>query len=342
MENDNQVSDLDLKIEENDNVLEDDIVIENKIIKPVTKNEQAKELMKSSKELITQADSEVDATKESIADDVKKFEEIKNSLLSTTITQNQILLEKASFVYLKPESDDPFEISLGNTNDNIKVHNISSGGFTGFILAIIAMLATAVGWIYLASTKVGVAIEPPAIPDNASIDKMMAWIGGGMTGGEGNALYGMITIGLTALIVGWIVYKIRVSLKEHRNFKVANDTFEKSHIYVDKQKETKTEMEKIDEHIKKVVPLLEDCQVLLNEQNAKLERVIHVEGLLDDNSQYHQSSIEEMQNSERLMEKVEELMIIPITKEGRLNENSVYALNEARNVYNYYLSKIYV
>ncbi|HHB93521.1 MAG TPA: hypothetical protein ENK88_00005 [Campylobacterales bacterium] len=321
--------------------MENNIVMENKIVNPIRKNEQAKELIKNSAKLISQADSEVEATKESIAKDVSRFEEIKNSLLSTTIIQGQILLEKASFVYIKPESDEPFEISLGNTNDNIKVNNISGGGFTAFILAIFAMLATAVAWIFVASTKVGVIIEPPAIPDNASIDKIMSWIGGGMTGGDGNPLFGMITIGLTALIIGVIVYKFYVSIKENKNFKVANNTFEKSQLYVDRQKESKTEMEKIDEHIKKVVSLLEDYRVLLDEQNAKLQRIIHVEGELEDNSQYHQSSLQEMQESERLMEKAEELMIIPITKNGKINENSINSLNEAITVYDYYLSKIY-
>ncbi|HHD81044.1 MAG TPA: hypothetical protein ENK99_05600 [Campylobacterales bacterium] len=99
--------------------MENNIVMENKIVNPIRKNEQAKELIKNSAKLISQADSEVEATKESIAKDVSRFEEIKNSLLSTTIIQGQILLEKASFVYIKPESDEPFEISLGNTNDNI-------------------------------------------------------------------------------------------------------------------------------------------------------------------------------------------------------------------------------
>jgi len=342
MENNNQVSDLDGNNTHNmEQELNNDIVIENKILKPIKKNEQAKELIKNSIELISQADSEIEATKESIAKDVRQFEEIKNTLLSSTITQSQILLEKASFVYTKPESDDPFEISLGNTNSNIKVRNISGGGITAFILAILAMLATAVGWIFVASTKVGVTIQPPVIPDDASINKIMSWIGGGMTGGEGNPLFGMITVGLTALIIGFMVYKLYVSIKENKNLKVANDTFEKSHIYVNKQKESKTEMEKIDEHIKKVVPLLEDYKVLLDEQNAKLQRIIHVEGILEDNSQYHQSSLQEMQESERLMEKAEELMTIPITKEGKINEKSINALNEARTIYEYYISKIY-
>jgi len=343
MEKSNQVSDLEENISNiSEQDLNEEIVIEDKITKPLKKNEQAKELIAKSKEIIYKADIEVEAIKKSIANDVEKFEELKNSLLSTTIPQNKSLLEKASFVYIPPERDEEFEISIDNGDNDITIKDISGGSFTAFIFAIISMLATAIGWMYLASTQVGIEIKPPVIPDNASIDKMLAWIGGGMTGGDGNTLYGMITIGVSALIIGWFVYKIIVSLKENRNLKVAKETFEKSNQYLEKQKETKIELERIDEHIKKIVPLLEDYQVLLNEENAKLQRIIHVEGELEDNSQYHPSSIEEMKETERLMEKIEEVMTRPITKEGRLNENSIYALNEAINLYEYYLSKIYV
>ncbi len=321
--------------------IKEELIIENREIKPINKNEHAKKLIDTSAKLISEADNEVEITKQNVIEDVNKFEELKNSLLNTTFTQSQILLEKTSYEYSKPEIDEPFEISLGTTNENIKLHNITSGGFTGFILAILAMLGTTAGWIFIASKKVGITIDPSKIPDEASINKMMSWIGGGMTGGEGNAMFGMATVGLTSLVIGWFVYKLRVSLKEHKNFKIANEIFEKSHKYVEKQKESKTEIEKIDEHIKQVVPLLENYQVLLDEQNAKLKRIIHIEGVLEDNTQYHPSSQKEMKDSERLMEKIEKLITIPITKNGKLNENSVDAFNEAKSVYEYYISKIY-
>ena len=342
MENSNQAYDIE---EHSSNIsnqdLNEDVVIEDKITKTMKKNEQAKELIKKSEKLVLKADKEVEATKKSIIKDVNKFEEIKNSLLSTTIMQSKMLLEKASYIYVKPESNEQFEISLGTTHDNIKVNNISSGHFTAFILAILSMLATAIGLIFVASTQVGIRIEPTTIPDNASINKIMSWIGGGITGGEGNPLFGMITVGLIALIIGIIIYKIYLSIVENKNFKIANNTFRKAHKYLDKQKKSKIEMKKIDEHIKQVIPTLEDYQFLLNEQNAKLQRILHVEGELEDNNQYHQSSREDMQEIERLMEKVEELLIVPITKDGKINDKSISVLDEAKSVYDYYLSKIY-
>jgi len=325
-------------------VLEDsneEVVIEEKIVQPKNKNDQSKKLMKESEKLISKADEDIKSTKESVSQSVNKFEELKGTLLNTTFTQSQILLEKTSYEYSKAESDDPFEISLAARGEDVSVSNISSGAFTGLILGLIVALATVAGWIYFATTKLGVALTPALIENQTDQTTLFTWIGGGMTGGVGNPMFGMATVGISALVLGFMVYKLRVSMKENKNFKVANETFEKSNLYVQNQKETKTEMQKIDDHVQEIIPVIENYKILLEEQNAKLQRVVHVEGILDENSEYHPSSIATMQDSERMMERIEELLTIPVTKEGQLNDASRQSLFEAKSVYDYYISKIY-
>ncbi len=348
MENKSDISNLDMPEMEdtassNELDLEKKLIIEDNRKKVINRNEEAKELVKKSIELISKADKDIEVTKKTIKEDVNKLEDIKNSFLNTTFTQSQILLEKASYIYSKNEAQEPFEISLGTTNENIRIKNISSGAFTAFILSLITMIITAGAWIYFASIKTGVKLQlqPPTIPTHEDIEKMLIWIGGGMTGAEGNTMFGIATVGLSALILGFLVYKTFVSMKENKNFKVANEIYKKSHTYVEKQKELKTEMERIDEHIKNIIPMVENYKYLLDEQNATLQRILHVEGVKEDYTQYHPTSIESMKDTEKLMNRVEELITTPVTKEGKLNEVSEYALYEAKELYDYYLSKIY-
>jgi hypothetical protein len=343
----NEVSELDSSEIQNSEILDDEttsidnnLIIEEEIKKPLTKNEQARELMKSSAGLISEVDSDVQTTKNTVSEHVNSFEEAKSQLLNTSFTQSQILLEKASFVYSTSEAEEPFEISLGTEDETVRVNNINSGGFSGFILALLAALAVAGAWIYVASTKVGVALSPAIIENEAEQTSIFKWIGG-ITGSEVDPMFGMGIVGISALLVGWIVYKLRVSTKENKNFRVAHETYEKSTIYVENQKEAKTEMERIDEHIQEITPIIENYQVLLNEQNGKLQRILHVEGTHEENSEYHSSSIESMKQSENLMTKIEELVTTPITKEGKLNDASSSALAEAKSIYDYYISKIY-
>ena len=342
MANKSEISDFDESLEvkdvnENEN---DELIIETKIVKNITKNEQAKELMKNSAQLISEADTAVELTKKSVSENVSRFEDAKNSLLNTTLTKSEELLEKASYEYSKHELDEPFEISLGTIDEDIRVKNISSGGFSGFILALLAALGVVGAWIYVASTKVGVALTPEIINNEAEQNTIFKWIGG-ITGAEVDPMLGMVTVGVSALLIAWIIYKLRVSIKENKNFRVANEIFEKSNSYVERQKEAKTEIERIDEHIVEIIPIIEDYRVLLNEENAKLQRILHIEGIKEDNSEYHSSSIDNMKESELLMERVEGLLVTPITKDGKLNDASVTALAEAKSVRDYFVSKIY-
>ncbi len=342
VEDKGQDSKLDTSEIENSD-MDNTLVIEKSIKEFKSKNEQAKELLEQSKQIIAKADKEIEITKNSISKDINKFQEIKNNFLNTTFTKSLILLEKASYEYHHKNSNESFTLSLDGMNENIPLKNISSGKFTGFILSLLTMLLTVVGWIYLAIFNLGITLQlqPPKIPDNETINKIFTWIGGGMTGAEGNMIAGEATVTISALILGFLVYKGYTSLKENKNLKIANDIYEKSHHYLKKQREIKDEIEKIDEHIKEVIPTIEDYKYLLDEQNGKLARILHVEGIKDDYETYHPTSIETINDTAKLMNKIQDLITTPIIEDNRLNEKSRFLLYEAKEVYEYFLSKIY-
>jgi len=316
-------------------------VVVVKKAKPLSRNEEAKALIKNSEALISEVDSEVRETKVIVAQNVANFELMKATISNSTLRESSSLLEQVNFEHLKDEVEEPFEVSLGTGYQNINVPSIRSGRFTGLLLALIGMLVTAVAWILLASAKTASYIQFDKIPDQTQIQNIFLWIGGGMTGGAGDPMFGMVTVGVSAFVVGLVIYKMRVSMKENKNFKVANKIFEESNSYVVNQQESKTEMEYVNEHIQECTPLIEGYKILLDEQNAKLKRVIFIEGTLEENSDYHSSSKEIMKNSDRLMRRVEHLISVPVTNGGRLNETSTYALIEAKALYESFLSKIY-
>jgi len=323
-----------------DESINDEIIIGKESIKAVTKNEEARELMKNSAQLISEADSDVSVAKNSVSENVNRFDDAKSKLLNSTITQSQVLLGKVSYDYANIEQDEPFEISLGTVDEKIRVTDVNTGAFSGFILALLSILAVAGGWIYSASEKLGIVLTPELINNQEEQNKIFEWIGG-ITGAEVEPIYGMVTVGVTALLVGWTVYKLRVSTKENKNLRVASEIFEKSNSYVESQKEAKTEMERIDEHIVEIIPVVETYIVLIDEQNAKLQRVLHIEGIKEDSNEYHSSSIDTMKETDLLMERVEALVSTPITKDGKLNDESVAILSEAKSVSDYFVSKIY-
>ncbi len=312
-----------------------------KVKKSLSKNDESKALMKSAEMLVSKVNKDVKEIEDVVAEHVSEFKAKKQVLADSALVETKRLLKEANYEYSNDEELEPFELSLGCTKEKIDIKNISSGHFSGFIFALIGMFATVVAWMFFAAKKTGTAITPDKLPEQSALDAMFTWIGGGMTGSTGNALFGMITVALTTLFVGFLIYKMRVAMKENKNFKVANKAFEKSHTYVEEQKESMTEMQRIDAHIIEATPLIESYIIVLNEQNAKLKRILHVEGTLEDMSEYHPNSKHTMDETANLMKRAERFINAPVSKDGRFNEDSVNAYREAKALYSSYITQAY-
>ena len=346
------------KINDNNNeeiVIEDvdlnDNLLEEVAQKPLSKNAQAKKLIDSSRELISTIDNDVYETESVLSEDIETLTEAKSELTNVTIAHSRVLLEKVKHPYTQDNDFTPFEIDIETSPEVVAVKNIGSGWFSGLILGILGMIATALAWLFASSKVTG---EPFVLEkvlkgelpldkmptaesfmlDKISTDKLFSWI-------SGDPQVGMAIMGISTLLVGYLFYKLRTSMKQNKNLNIANSTFEQSNSYVNSQKELKSEMMRIDEHIKAVTPLIGNYKVILNEQNAKLERIIHIEGELENHDEYQRTSQEIMSDTEKLMESVERLISTPVTQNGKLNEFSQNALIDTKVLYDSYLSKLY-
>jgi len=320
--------------------------------KPLSKNAQAKKLIEESRELISTIDDEIYETQSVVEDNISALKEVKSELTNVTIAHSRVLLGKVNHPYTEDDDFTPFEVDMGVSPEEVTVKNIGSGWFSGLILAILGIIATAIAWLFASSKVTGepFVLDKILKDESFTLDKVLSgefftmdkmpsetlfsWIGG-------DAQIGMGVMGVTSLLVGYLIYKLRTSLKQNKNLKSASSIFEASNNYVNTQKESKAEMIRIDEHIKAITPLIGNYKVLLDEQNAKLERIIHIEGELENNAEYQRTSQEVMADTEKLMESVERLISTPITQEGRLNEFSKNALIDTKVLYESYLSKLY-
>ena len=319
-------------------------------LKPVEKVKkkkmsEAQELIESSKELISKTNTEVEECKIGASKAAEAFDEAKRNFSNTTFKSAETLLEKLGFDYSSYDEVEPFELSLDKEDsEDFSVQDISSGKFTGFLLALLTALATVVGLVYLALSKLNITIDPKTLtPQTAmeQINPVLNWIGtfGGHTGG--NTMIGAIILGFSALIVAWLVYALRVNLKEKKNLHIAKEIHEKSKEYCVSKEDCKYEMKKIDAHLQDVTAEVGNFDTILNEKVATLKRVLHVEGAFDEDKEYHPSSRKAMRETEKMMQGIEHLLNTAVTKEGRLNFKSVQSLQNARAIYDDYLARIY-
>ncbi len=306
---------------------------------------EAKELIENSKELVSKVNREIQESKASVSQAAEAFDNAKRNFNNTTFKSAKILLEKLGYDYSSYDDLEPFELTIDKDgSEDFSVRDISSGKFTGFLLATLAALATVAGLVYFAISKLNIAIDLKSLtPQTATehVEPILNWIGtlGGHTGG--NSMVGAIILGVSALLVAWLVYAIRIFLKENKNLHVAKETLEKSKDYYATKKEHKQEMQKIDEHLREVTVEIDNFETILNEKVATLKRILHIEGAYDEEKEYHPSSRKTMRETEKIMQGIENLLNTAITKDGKLNSQSIQALENAKAIYTDYLSRIY-
>ena len=328
----------------------DEIEIENSVeevapVATVKKNKlsEAQELIENSKELVSRANTEVQECKVGISEAAEAFDEAKRNFNNTTFKSCETLLEKLGFDYSSYDEIEPFELSVDEDDgEAFSVQDISSGRFTGLILALFVALATLGAWIYMSFTKL--KIDPKTItPETATeqINPVLTWIGtlGGNTGG--NMIVGAVILGFSALIMAWLVYAIRVSMKGKKNLRIAKEMHEKSKEYCMTKEDCKREMKKVDAHLRESTEEASNFETILNEKVATLKRILHIEGAYDEAKEYHPSSKKCMRETEKVMQGVEKLLNTAVTKDGKLNFQSIQALSNAKAIYADYLARIY-
>jgi len=324
----------------------DVVLVENSDVKK-SKQVEAKELIESSKALVLKVDNQVKECKIGVSKAAQNFDEMKQRFNNTTFSNAQELLEKVGFEYdsALDELNEPFELALKEKESHsIHIKNISSGRFTGLLLAIGTVVVTLGVWVYFATQKLNIPLDSNLTPEaiEGDVNPILSWIGGGITGGIGNPMFGALVLGFSALLMAWLVYAIRVNLKANKNLRVARKTYEASTEYSMDKYDCKKEMEKIDTHLQACSREVENFTMLLNEQNSILKRILYVEGAsASDEQSYHPSSRKVMRDTERLMRAMEKLLNTSVTSEGKLNSKSEQALSNAQAVYADFLGRIY-
>ena len=320
--------------------------IEPIVVKPKNKISEAKDLIISSQELVKDVDRDIEECQTGVSKAASDFDGKKRFFINERFKNSEELLRKVGVEYGEESQDlDSFELAVDATvGDKLSIRDISSGRFTGIILSLLGALATFATWLFFATKNLNIPLDIKSLNlefIETHRDTVLSWIGGGMTGGTGNPMTGMVILLFTTIVAGWAIYALRLYFKTEKNLKVAKKAYIESQEYSYIKDESKREMLKIDGHLRDVIMTIDDFSVALNEQNAILKRIIHVEGVVDEDRAYHPNSKRVMVDTQRVMSAIEKLLNTSITIEGKVNPQSVQLLAVARGVYSEFIAKIY-
>ena len=253
------------------------------------------------------------------------------------------LLDKLGFEssVLEETEEEAAAFAAKEEIEPMHIYDLSTGRFSAFILSLIAGIAVVIAWIYAATEKLGMTLDVSKVPDEAVRNKLLSWIGGGITGGEGNPMMGLAILIISALLVMWAVYQMKVYLQGKKNIKIAEEVSEKAKFYCTKKEECKREMEMISEHIHEVVDTLAVYDIFLDEKNATLRRIIYLEGTNPDDD-YHPKSKEDMKQEKILVDSLNELITTPMADmSGSVSDEAKRVLDKSHRVLRLFKERLY-
>ena len=301
------------------------------------------ELIEEARTIVNQSDSEVKDCMQILDEDIRKYEQARAALFESSAKETEKLLEAVGFEPEKMDESGEEELKFSGSDPvaPMQVKDLSSGKLGAFVLALIAGFAVVLAWIYVASEKLGMTLDLSKLPSEEVRNKLLSWIGGGITGGEGNPVVGIAILSISALVVMWAVYSLKVFLRKNKNLKIAQEINEEAKFYCTKKEECKKEMDKISAHIHEVIAALDTYNVFLNEENAKMRRILYVEGELPFD-EYHQKSKEEMENTNLLINSLNALVTTPMAgANGSLSQEGKHILEKAKGALQRFKEKLY-
>jgi len=306
------------------------------------KSDAAQMLIEKTKHIVSDAEKQIDACKLLLEEDLKGYSEAKKALEENALNESEELLTVLGFENPGEEDGEREEVVVFERKEELPpfvVKEVSSGKFTGFLMALIVGFITFAGMVYVATEKVGMTLDVTKVPSAETAKEVFGWYVT-LFGGKPDLFLGGAFVGIVTLLVMWIVYAIRVSTKASSNLAFAKAQLSEAEAYVKQKGSCKEEMDRVDAHIQDAIATMKSFQVLLHEQNAKLKRIMHIEGHKE-NSEYHDKSREEMRHTRMLIDAIKEFMSIPMSEEGKLSGKSTLFLHTAKSKLQKMIDRLY-
>jgi hypothetical protein len=335
----NTIEDQILEEDFEDTVEEEEIVTESK--KKESKQQKAIRLVEQARSIVKEADDLSSECRLILMDDLAEYEDTKMNLKEHGFDTCSALVENMGH---RSTQDEPVEeavvFATKATLEPMMIKEVSSGKFTGVLSALIAGGATAVGLVYLATEKLGMTLDISKVPSPEITEKIAGWFST-LIGMESNMYIGAGVFGLSVLAVTVIVYALRVSLKANSNLHSAVKQFVEAELYAEGKSDCKVEMEKVDAHMKETIKTLKTYEILFNEQQGKLQRILHIEGEKEQATEYHERSFPEIRETQKLIRTIKDFMAISMSEEGKLSEESVLRLETLKTQMDQTIDRLY-
>ncbi len=324
MEEENKI---DLDIEK---VIEDSKALTSQE-KKLKKHQEAKMLVDEAKSIVRKSENELQDCKILLEKDIHEYIEAVKALKVGGLDEVKTLLSRLDDIQIQDYKIEE-ENKVFEAKDDVKpfvLKDVRSGRFTGFLLSFLGGAVTLIGLVYWATEKLGMTLDISKVPSNETLQTLFGWFGT-QVGQTEDPVVGGVVVGTAVLTVMALIYTIRVVLKSSANLHFAQKQMKETQKYITQKSNCKAEMDRVDAHINEAVKVLKDYEILLNEQKGKLERIFYFEEGKNKLSEFETTSLRTIEETQGLVNHIQDFITIPMSHEGKLSEENKNALQRAK------------
>jgi len=232
----------------------------------------------------------IDATKEQAEAVYEKYKKLdkeledkasalvrqENNILKTTIANSLAQLKELQVEALEDENAVINEIKLDNKEQLLNVKYPSKGRLGAFFFGGLITVAGVVGAFAYGTKLANIPLSLNAFLDKANWNSI-ALKYGELINIKDNAIIGYVLVGVASLVLGAIVYKISTILKAGKNKKYVSKLESDLNEYVSNIEEKNSSVKELIEHTDNIKLVMQKYDIILQEQNAKLKRMLFIE-----------------------------------------------------------------
>ncbi len=328
--------------EPRENKKEQEVKEQTAVAKPQKKPKKKKvaEEVAKLKEMVAKAYGE----HERLMDELTKSEEelihLEDNVLKNSINQTLNLLKELKVDNLQELRKVASNVANENKEELLQINEPSKGRVGGFFAGALATIATASALGIYGAKIANLPLNTATFMQKENLAKIaQSYLEHFHI--QASPLVGELALGAMSLLAGVVVYKFVTFLKALKNKQEIKKLQEKSQEYIAKLEKKNEQIKTILEHLEKVKSVTKKYDIILQEQNAKIKRMLFIEQP-QNIEDLHKNSRLEVEKTILILDEFLKLMNTPVLKEnGSLNQDSITALKSANIVINEVIKNLY-
>ncbi len=293
------------------------------------KQKEAENLIEEAGRIIEECDHECDLAKERVQKSVTDSDNFRSRLVKKSLKTFYDLLNKIDGIAhgrsaetTKPPYSSQIDTLIKGAQEiePVEISGVKQGKASALVASFAAAIVTVAVALVTAVIATGTPLDPQKLTSPDTIEKLLAWIGGGAFDYPGaSPLLGGVGIVAAAVAAALIVWSILMAKSSSSNLSAARSCHENANNYK-REKEFYTEaMKQLNGSILEYEKILETFDIYMDEYIAVTRRILYTEG--NDFQNYKESSKEIVKRASQCAEAIIEILDIAIvTPQGTPSE----------------------